>query len=252
MKRILALLPLLILCFSHSFAQEEYVHYEPTEADYAYRELRAKPSIPPYGLDKVKGLIKKVTFAPSEEGDAGISALSASQYDGLSLREKFTYTMIHPEAYSQNCAIFIYSKDEHKLIYSYLISWMDETTWSKRQVNFLRDNRDSVMQIIQESVNRSKRMGVNYKDAVVEINAWEMIPYLINYYKTNKQDVDVLTTLLLLMKQGEYAPFLQSASYSKLYGSDYNYERYINLNQANEELIVQRAMGYYGDKIANK
>lgn len=245
MKRILTLLLLLFLHYSYSFAQEEYIQYEPTEEDLAYRELRAKLSIPPYGLNKVKSLIKKIAYAPSDEGDAGISALSTSQYNGLSLREKFTYTMIHPEAYSQNCAIFVYSKDEHKMIYSYLISWMDETTWSERQVNYLRDNRDSVMQIIQESVDRSKRMGVNYKDALVEIDAWEMIPYLINYYKTNKKDVDVLTTLLLLMKQGEYTPFLQSASYTKLYGSDYNYERYINFNQANESLILERAMGYY-------
>src|SRR5690606_39473633 len=129
--------------------------------------------------------------------------------------------------YAQNCAIFMPQPDEQKKIFSHLMSWMDENQWSDRQIDFLRENRDSVMSIIKESTLRSGRMGVNYKDAVETINGWEMIPFIIDYYKSNPKDKDALTLLLLLMKKGEYVEFIQSSSYRQLYGSDYNYESYI-------------------------
>ena len=215
----------------------------------AYREFRAQISVPPYSLSKIKALITKIQPQSDEDNsDMGISPLSQKDYDALSLREKFTYTMIHPEMYAQNCAIFVPQTNEDQKIFGYLISWMNEETWSDRQLQFLTKNRDSVMAIIKESVTRSKRMGVNYKDALVEIHAWEMIPFLISYYKENKKDKDVLTTLMLLMKKGKYAGFVQSKSYKNLYGIADNYETSMAFNKANEELTIQRAQAYYHSK----
>jgi hypothetical protein len=215
----------------------------------AYREFRAQPSIPPYGLSKIKALISKIKPQPDEDNsDMGISRLPQKDYDALSLREKFTYTMIHPEMYAQNCAIFVPQTNEDQKIFGYLTSWMNEETWSDRQLQFLTKNRDSVMAIIKESVIRSKRMGVNYKDALVEINAWEMIPFLVSYYKENKKDKDVLTMLMLLMKKGNYADFIKSKSYKNLYGVADNYESSMAFNKANEELTLQRAQAYYHSK----
>jgi len=215
----------------------------------AYREFRAQPSIPPYGLSKIKALISKIKPQSDEDNsDMGISRLPQKDYDALSLREKFTYTMIHPEMYAQNCAIFVPQTNEDQKIFGYLVSWMNEETWSDRQLQFLTKNRDSVMAIIKESVMRSKRMGVNYKDALVEVNAWEMIPFLVSYYKENKKDKDVLTTLMLLMKKGKYADFVKSQSYKNLYGVADNYESSMAFNKANEELTLQRAQAYYHSK----
>jgi len=228
-------------------AQGEH-YYQMTEEDIAYREFRQRSTVPPYGLYKVRGLIKTIQFKAQEYGDAGIAALTAAQFKSLSLREKFTYSMIHPEMYAQNCAIFMPQPDEQKKIFSHLMSWMDENQWSDRQIDFLRENRDSVMSIIKESTLRSGRMGVNYKDAVETINGWEMIPFIIDYYKSNPKDKDALTLLLLLMKKGEYVEFIQSSSYRQLYGSDYNYESYIRFNTANQDLVINRAMAYYGEK----
>lgn len=212
----------------------------------AYREFRAQPSIPPYGLQKVKALIGKIKPQSDEDNsDMGISPLPQKEYDALSLREQFTYTMIHPEMYAQNCSIFVPQANEDQKISGYLISWTNEETWSDRQLHFLEKNRDSVMAIIKESVTRSKRMGVNYKDALVEINAWEMIPFLTAYYKENKKDKDILTTLMLLMKKGNYADFVKSQSYRILYGTAGNYESSITFNKANEELTLQRAQAYF-------
>ncbi|WP_262919328.1 formylglycine-generating enzyme family protein [Niabella hibiscisoli] len=215
----------------------------------AYREFRAQVSVPPYGLSKVKALIAKIKPQSDEDNsDMGISPISKKEYEALALREKFTYTMIHPEMYAQNCAIFVPQTNEDQKIFGYLISWMDEETWSERQLQFLVQNRDSVMAIIKESVTRSKRMGVNYKDALVEINAWEMTPFLISYYKENKKDKDVLTTLMLLMKKGNYADFIKSKSYKNLYGVADNYETSMAFNKANEELTLQRALAYFNSK----
>lgn len=232
-----------------SYAQEEYEQYYPTQSDEEYREERMRRTIPPYGLDKVQKLVKTIESKSFDEGDAGIGALTATQYKALSLREKFTYVMINPEMYSQNCAIFVPLPNEDKKIFGQLMSWVDESTWSDRQLNFLRENRDSVQSIIQESTRRSRKMGVNYKDAILVMNAWEMIPFLITYYKSNPRDKDALTVLLLLMKAGEFVDFLKSSSYRALYTSDYNYEKYINFNSANEKLIIERAMAYYNEKI---
>lgn len=235
-----ALLSIIIFCIVTTRA---YSQMDP------YREFRSQTSVPPYGLSKIKALIAKIKPQSDEDNsDMGISPLSTKDYDALSLREKFTYTMIHPEMYAQNCAIFVPQTNEDQKIFGYLISWMNEETWSDRQLQFLEKNRDSVMAIIKESVTRSKRMGVNYKDALVEINAWETVPFLISYYKENKKDKDVLTTLMLLMKKDNYAGFLKSTSYKNLYGVAGNYESSMAFNKANEELTLQRAQAYYHSK----
>lgn len=248
MKPIISFFILISCLLSFSFGQD-YEQYQPSKADEAYREARMRKTTPPYGLDKVQKLIKSIGYHAFDVGDAGISALSSEKYKTLSLREKFTYNMIHPEMDSQNCAIYIPQPNEQNKIFAHLMSWVEESAWSNRQEDFLKENRDSVMALIKESTLRSKKMGVNYKEALVLINGWEMIPFLIEYFKSNKKDKDALTVLLLLMKKGEYIEFLKSTSYKKLYGSDYNYENWINYNSANEKLIFERAMRYYKEKL---
>lgn len=251
MKYFLGLLFLLSFCITSSYAQEE-TYYEMTKADELYREARMRKSVPPYGLHKIQGLIKAIESQQSDDADEGIEALKPQQYKSLSLREKFTYTMINPEMYSQNCAIFVPVPEENKKIFGQLMSWVDECTWSDRQMNFLRENRDSVMGLIKESTLRSKKMGVNYKDALVLIHAWESIPFIIDYYQSNPLDKDALTVLLLLMKNGEFIPFLESLNYSILYDLDYTYEAWINYNTDNEALIVKQARAYYTERKNNK
>src|SRR5690606_13176846 len=110
-----------------------------------------------------------------------------------------------------------YQNDIQKRIFSQLETGFNEASWSQRQADFLIENRDSVMKLIEESVVRSKRMGINYKEAILEMNAWQMIPFIIRYIKSTAQDNDALTLLMLLMKRGEYDEFLKSTSYQKLY-----------------------------------
>jgi len=138
--------------------------------------------------------------------------------------------------------------EEHKKIFGYLPDAFDEYSWSERQANFMTSNKDSVIALIKESANRSRRLGVNYKMAIVEMNAKEMIPFLISFYKTDKKDHDILTVLMLLMKKSEYKPFMASASFKKLYSEEASYQAYLDFNKANEDLILKRAMDFYGGK----
>ena len=97
-----------------------------------------------------------------------------------------------------------------------------------------------------ESIGRSHRVGVNYKQVIERINATEMIPLLISTYNIDKKDHDILTTLNLLMLNNKYAPFMTSESYRKLYAKeDSRWEAFLTFNTANEGLIIQRATEFY-------
>lgn len=213
-------------------------------------DYRRKMTIPPYGLQKVQKLIAAIQTKEDLNlgSEYGIAALTASQFKGLLLREKFTYVMIHAESTSQNCDIPEYQSDMDKRIFGQLLTGFDEATWSRRQADFLIENRDSVMKLIKESVGRSKRMGVNYKEAILEINGWEMIPFIIEYAKNTPKDKDALTLLNLLMKRGEYEDFIKSTTFKKLYGEHANYYSYLDYNNENQALIFKRAKGYYDEK----
>jgi len=206
----------------------------------AYNEYRLYTATPPYGLQKIYGLIKKI-----KADEDGNEALAAKTYNSLSFREKFTYNMIHPEAYSQNCDAMPPIQDEQKKIFAQLPDAFGEIDWSDRQRKFFIDNRDSVMNVMKQSISRTRRVGLNYKLVIADINAKEMIPFLVTTYNLEKKDHDILTVLMLIMKDNNYQPFLSSASYKKLYGEDGSYEAYLNFNKANEELIIKRATDFY-------
>lgn len=226
-----------------AFAQEEGAWPEPSPESKAYHDYRMKLTTPPYGLEKVKTMISKASSVGEGEGEG--EAIRPKDYLTLSLREKFTYHMIYTEAYSQNCDATPPIIDEHKKIFAQLPDIFGEGNWSSRQRDFLVGNKDSVLAIIEESANRSKRLGANYKMAIVEVNGLEMIPFLIEFYKRDYKDHDILTTLLLLMNGVKYPPFVQSTSYTKLYGPNSTYDAWLQYNKANEELIFQRAMALY-------
>lgn len=229
-----------ILFADFLFAQDDLGWKEASKESQAYHASRIKPTVPSYGLAKIKALIAKIK---STEDDDMI--LDQKTYLALPLREKFTYHMIHGESYSQNCDAMPPIQDEQKKISAYVPEAFDEYAWSEKQKKFLVANRDSVMAIMSEIITRTKRAGVNFKQAIIEINGKEMIPLLISTYKINKKDLDLLTVLMQLMKDNEYAPFLESASYKKLYGDDASYSSYLNFNKSNEALILQRATDFY-------
>jgi hypothetical protein len=228
-----------------AFSQEELPWKEASASSQAYHTYRQKNTIPPYGLAKVKKLIAKMVYVENDGNDSGTSGLDNKTYMALSLREKFTYHMIHAEVSSQNCDASPPILEEDKKIFGNLPDAFSEAAWSERQENFLQSNRDSVLALIKASISRTNRVGLNYKAAIVQVNGRELIPFLIETYKREQKDYDILTVLMLLMKKGEYKPFMTSASFVKLYGSKSTYLSFIDHNKANEELIINRATAFY-------
>ena len=238
MKKLLSIL-LVIATVGSVLAQAEI----PTTSAVSkqYRHYREAISMPTYGLAKVKGLIKKIK---SDKEDN--MRLSDKVYGSLTVEERFTYTMIHGEDSSQNCDFMMPVTDEEKKIFGF---WPDafggESVWSDRQRQFLANNRTKVIELMRATMKLRERAGANIKDAVLELNANELIPDLIAVYKIKRKDHDILTALMILMKEGQYPDFINSASFTKLYGENSNYKGFLEANAANQQLIMDRAMAFY-------
>lgn len=213
---------------------------EPSKESLDYNAYRYKATVPPYGLAKVKAMISKLAVDVDET-----EKLPDKLYNSLNFREKFTYNVLHGEVFSQNCDPMPLVQDEHKKIFAQLPSFLDEHSWADRQIQFFNRNKDSVIALIKESVNRSKHVGINYKGVIVTLNAVEMIPFLQEVYLRDKKDHDILTVFLLLMKENKYQPFLTSSSFKKLYGDESDYSTFIAYNSANEKLILERVNDFY-------
>ena len=217
---------------------------EPSKESYAYHDARMVISEPPYSLKKIKALISKVTMV-GEEGEPDNDRLAPSIYQVLTFREKYTYNMLHGDSYSQNCDGSLPVQDEHKKIFGQLPDVFGENSWSKRQLTFFRNNKDSVIQLLKENITSDGSIGLNYKHILVEVNAKELIPLIIETYNKTKKDHDILTVLLLLMRDNEYPELLSSQTYKKLYTGEEQYKAFLVFNTANEELIIKRATDFY-------
>ena len=231
---------LLFLTNNYLFAQEDSLMKEPSKESQAYHDFREKNTVPPYGLQKINELLK-LTKVDEEDNEK----IDEKAYLLLSLREKFTYNMIHAESFSQNCDADPPIQDEQKKIFAQLPDAFGEYNWSERQEGFFKANKDSVIELMKASILRTNRVGLNFKKAIVLLYAKEMIPLLIKTYNLNKKDHDILTVLMLLMKESEYPPFINSLSYKKLYADETSsYQAFLSFNAANEELIIKRANAF--------
>ena len=225
------------------FAQDGGVTH-PGTTSRRYHEYRQMISEPIYHLEQIKSLTKRIKA--DKEGNFRISD---RVYNALSFEEKFTFNMIHGEDATQNCDAMMGIMDEEKKIFGYIPSaFGDEITWSDRQREFLKKNRNKVIPLIRATMKLRQRLGVNLKDAIMETNAVELIPDLISTYNLKKKDLDVLSLLMLLMKEGNFPEFMKSSSYTKLYGDKSNYKAFLEANSANQKLIMDRAMAFYKTK----
>ena len=232
---------LIITAYYYSSAQEDEIWKDASKESQAYHKYRLKIIVPPYGLQKVKTFISKIK---SDNDDNEVP--NQKNYLSLSFREKFTYHMIHGESYSQNCDLMPPVQDEQKKIFAQLPDVFGEFGWSARQLKFFNANRDSVIELMKSSIVKNNRIGVNFKQVIVDINGKEMIPFLVKTYNLEKKDYDILTILMLLMKDNEYDQFLISTSYQKLYAdSQASYTSYLNFNTLNQDLIIKRATDFY-------
>ncbi|HEY3783010.1 MAG TPA: hypothetical protein VGL56_18170 [Fimbriimonadaceae bacterium] len=211
----------------------------------AYAAYRVYDTTPPYGLAKVKTLIKTAKHKDIAEGDTYLVALTDSQFNSLSFEEKYTYVMIHPEQFQQNCDGPFLKNGEEKMVFPYLPSSSTEMGLSDRETQFLKNNKSKVVELMKEEIGRVQHVGLNIKQAVLDLDAYSLIPSLVSAFERNKKDLDILTVLVNLMKDGHYKPFEASETYTKLFGPNASYDSYIVGNAANQKLTTDRAMAFY-------
>lgn len=236
-----ALLLSVTVAFAH--AQDEDFP-KPSAESQKYSEYRHRETAPLYGLTKVKALIKKLK--PDRDDNR---ALSAKQFGALSSKEKFTYTMLHGEEFSQNCDAMPPIVDEHKKVFAYPPGpFGDEAVWSEQQRNFLTQNRSLTIGMLRDTIHARKDAGSNLKMAIAFLHAKELIPDLVSLYKRDRKDHDLLSVMMVLMNDGSYAPFQKSQVGQKLYGENASYMAYVDATPTLQNQIISQALAFSKSK----
>ena len=247
MKRV-SVATLCLLIATTALAQDDMA--KAGKASEAYRTFREAVSKPSFGLAKVEALIKKYKLRAEDSEDG--KPLPAAVYSKLSVAEQFTYHMIFGESYSQNCDAMPTFVDEEKHIYAYPPgAFQDERSWSEAQMKTIKKNRNAFLPLLQQTMIKGK-FGCNLKQAVIELQAYELIPTMCDLYKKKRYDHDILSVLMILMKEGKFAPFMESASYKKLYADEESsYQSFLVANKENQDLIMSRARPHITPRSGN-
>lgn len=203
-------------------------------------------AVPPYGLEKIKLLVSRVPHDPKRDDYGSTDSLSQRMYKSLSFREKFTYNMIHPDSYSQICHLGPFQTDHAHRIFGTLPDVFGEYDWSSRQLAFFNDHRDSVIALMKDLIKKEGRVGENFKQVIIVLNATELIPLLTDAARKETKDHNNLTVLILLMKENDYPEYINSSFDQKLKGEPIDGRPpFLVYNKANEDLIIQQANNFY-------
>jgi hypothetical protein len=194
-----------------------------------------------------------------QEFDIDAEYLSDREFNDLNPYELFVYCLMFPESFNQNCSGEGEIDDEeywdgkdgvkesspYEKVYGY-ITTDDDFTLSERQINKLKKNKKAIIDYVKQNTKGRSYLPCNYKDLIIQINAIETIPWLINYFENNshRKDKEVLTVLCSLMYQNEFGPFMESKSCAKMY-LRLKKPNYIEFNSANIKITLERAMDFY-------
>jgi hypothetical protein len=216
-----------------------------------YHAYRLFENTPSYGLTKVNWYIKKhIVKTNSGDSDNPVEAISNNAFSVLTTAEKFTYCVIHPENSTQNCDGMPAFLGEEALIFSNPSEpYYGEGMWSDRQNEFFTTHRGTVIRLTGETARRQHRFGANLKKIVTDLDAYELIPQMVAMYRKDRKDLDLLSTMAVLMKHDKYPPFVHSTVYKSLYGDKDSYQAHIPATVKNRDIIVKGALAFYKTRI---
>lgn len=239
MNKAALLINLAMLCaLTAAQAQEPS---NPSRTSIRYHESRQAMTAPSYSLSRVRALIRRIKADPE-----GNERLSSKLFNGLSFREKFTYVMIHGEDSSQNCDVMSGIEREERKIFAFTPApFDDQAVWSKRQRSFLVKNRARVIGLMRDTIRSKGRVGSNFKHAILELKAVELIPDLVGVYNRTRTDHDILTVLMTLMIEGKHRPFLASSVHKRLFGENVSFGASLPASPANQRFVTDQAMRFY-------
>lgn len=243
MKKLLSLC-LAVAAAASLFAQDEMDGPRPSKESLKYSEFRSQSVEPTWGLAKIKKIVMNL-----KEDEEMNRRVADKVFNSWSLSEKFTYTMIHGEDFSQNCDMMPLILDEHKKVFSYFPGvFGDESAWSQRQMKFMENNRSQVLDLMKQTILSKKIVGNNIKNAIWNLNGVELIPTLVSVYNKDKKDHDILTLMMLMMKDAKYPSFVKSSIYKKLYGTEENWRSRVMYSPELSGEVIRLANSFYKSK----
>ncbi len=216
----------------------------PNEQALTFWAYRAVCTTPTYSYEKVHAMIKNM-----KEGDNDSRLLAAPKFRAMPFKEKFTYTMLNYENSTQNCDGPMITNKDRERIYTHLPdAYGDAGRWSKQQEAFLHENRTKVIGLLRQSIKPTSRVGLNFKNAIQELDAWELTPDLIAKYRRDQRDVDILATLVIVMRDLKFRPFITSSVFKASFGKDDSIKSFIPATATNRSRILKWASDFYRAK----
>lgn len=208
-----------------------------------------------FSSPKLNALMNK-TPKPKESWEA--KKLSDSDLASLDVMGLVVYAHHFPEQYFQSCSRYSRATDESEKIHSILPRKGEGLTMSFRQWESLKKNRDSVIYIISHCFENEAGISDDYKQTIVGLAGHEAIPTLKKILERQPQklkDTYILTVLMLLMKNENYAPFIATELCKALYNEDnkdFRKEMTVVLTKSRRDEILTLAGTYYEFKQAGK
>ena len=205
---------------------------DPAMKEYAYRYEITKPA---FGLKKIEALIHR-------------NPVPESAFRSLTVEERFTYVVLHGEVFSQGCAAFPFTSPAGHKIFARAAEGLGDppnSQWSAREIRFLLRHRGEVIDLLRETIRSRNRIGANLKMAIDEVAARELVPDMLDVFERDRKDLDILTLCLIMMKDDQYQPFLESTAYRTLYGPVSNERSSLEANRANIDAIESMARAYW-------
>ncbi|MCW3101812.1 MAG: hypothetical protein JWO09_252 [Bacteroidetes bacterium] len=222
---------------------------------FAFKGNPGESPLPCFSSPRLNALMNK-TPKPKEEWEA--KKLSEADLASLDVMALVIYAHHFPEQYYQSCSRYSRAADESEKIHSILPRKGEGLTMSFRQWESLKKNRDSVMYIISHCFENEAGISDDYKQTIVNLAGYEAIPTLKKILERQPQklkDTYILTVLMLLMKNDQYAPFIATELYKALYNEenkDFRKEMTVALTNKRRDEILALAGAYYELKKAGK
>lgn len=240
------------LLASLSPAQNPRPSQKDIDAALAYHAYRQRTTEPPFNLAKVKALVasgQTAHLTSSPRADIG-KTLPEAKFNKLSLEEQFTYNMLYPETWSQNCIGRGAEIHEANRIYRRAPVEFDAAYfWSEKQIKWFRSHRREVVGFLRRTIAARHDAGSNVKQAIVQIQGYELIPELIDLFRNNRKDKDLLSTMVTLMDNGKYKPFQTSDIGIKMVSPKAHAREPLAATKTNEDFILSQAKAYYDFKM---
>ncbi|HCS22071.1 MAG TPA: hypothetical protein DIW47_16205 [Bacteroidetes bacterium] len=151
--------------------------------------------------------------------------ISDSLFALLTHEEHLIHALDYPEQYRQICSLYSIDPLAQKKIHAYFRNDWGERSMSERQRAALKENRTEVIDLIKGCLKSDDPINNRMKDLIVELNATECIPEMVDRVKRNKQTDTYYFTCMLLLIKNNNPELLEGTEFERFYtGSNRIYD----------------------------